>query len=191
MAMPAISSARRYTVAEVLAFPADGNRYEVVHGELLVTPAPRALHQCVAGQLYRRLGDYLDGLGRRATVWYSPADITWGDETAVQPDVFVVPPEDVSADWGTYKHLLLAVEVLSALQPTRRPGRQAAALPGAARRHVLDRGCGQAAGRGVAPGRRGAGDRDGRAAVAGRSGRTGAGDLAEGRVRGPAAVANA
>ena len=113
MAMPAISSGRRYTVAEVLAFPADGNRYEVVHGELLVTPAPRALHQCVAGHLYRRLGDYLDGLGRLATVWYSPADITWGDETVVQPDVFVVPPEDVSADWSTYKHLLLAVEVLS------------------------------------------------------------------------------
>jgi Uma2 family endonuclease len=113
MAMPAISSGRRYTVAEVLAFPADGNRYEVVHGELLVTPAPRALHQCVAGQLYRRLADYLDGLGWLAAVWYSPADITWDDETAVQPDVFVVPPEDVSADWRTYKHLLLAVEVLS------------------------------------------------------------------------------
>ena len=31
MAMPAISSDPRYTVAEVLAFPADGNRYEVEH----------------------------------------------------------------------------------------------------------------------------------------------------------------
>jgi Uma2 family endonuclease len=29
---------RPYTVAEVYAWPNDGNRYEVVHGELLVTP---------------------------------------------------------------------------------------------------------------------------------------------------------
>jgi hypothetical protein len=34
---------RRYTVDEVLAFPSDGNRYELVDGELLVTPAP-AVH---------------------------------------------------------------------------------------------------------------------------------------------------
>jgi len=38
MGMP--DTARRYTVDEVLALPADGNRYELVHGELLVTPAP-------------------------------------------------------------------------------------------------------------------------------------------------------
>lgn len=35
MGMP--HAARRYTVDEVLAFPADGNRYELVAGELLVT----------------------------------------------------------------------------------------------------------------------------------------------------------
>jgi len=38
MVMP--TTTRRYAVEEVLAFPADGNRYELVHGELLVTPAP-------------------------------------------------------------------------------------------------------------------------------------------------------
>jgi len=30
-----------YTADMVRALPHDGNRYEVVHGELLVTPAPR------------------------------------------------------------------------------------------------------------------------------------------------------
>lgn len=30
MGMP--ETARRYTVEEVLAFPSDGNRYELVHG---------------------------------------------------------------------------------------------------------------------------------------------------------------
>lgn len=40
MVMSIPTAVRRYTVPEVYAFPEDGNRYEVVHGELLVTPAP-------------------------------------------------------------------------------------------------------------------------------------------------------
>lgn len=113
MAMPAMSSARRYTLAEVLALPADGNRYEVVHGELLVTPAPRAVHQLVLWELSARIHSYLVALGRPAGAVAGPADITWDDDVLVQPDILVVPREDVSLDWSTYKHLLLAVEVLS------------------------------------------------------------------------------
>ena len=111
MAMP--DTARRYTVSEVLAFPADGNRYELVHGELLVTPAPGARHQLVLAELHYTLRGYLDRTGRAATAVFSPADITWDDETLVQPDLFVVPQAEVSADWSTYKTLLLAVEILS------------------------------------------------------------------------------
>jgi Uma2 family endonuclease len=113
MVMPAISSARRYTAAEVLAFPADGNRYEVVHGELLVTPAPRAVHQVVVGEFFNRVHNYLVALGRPARVVAGPADITWDEETTVQPDILVVPECEVTTDWRSYRTLLLAVEVLS------------------------------------------------------------------------------
>lgn len=34
-----------YSAEMVRALPDDGNRYETVHGELLVTPAPRVWHQ--------------------------------------------------------------------------------------------------------------------------------------------------
>ncbi|HEX9755437.1 MAG TPA: hypothetical protein VGA42_07000 [Gemmatimonadales bacterium] len=43
MGMPDL--ARRWTREEVLALPDDGNRYELIDGELLVTPSPRPLHQ--------------------------------------------------------------------------------------------------------------------------------------------------
>jgi hypothetical protein len=40
-----------YTADQIRALPEDGNRYEVVHGEILVTPAPRLLHQEVVRRL--------------------------------------------------------------------------------------------------------------------------------------------
>ena len=111
MAMPSL--ARHYTVAEVLALPADGNRYELVHGELLVTPAPRLTHQIVVGRLYARLYNYLEATPGVATAFLSPADITVGNDVLVQPDVFVVPNAEVGTAWSEIKTLLLTAEVVS------------------------------------------------------------------------------
>ncbi len=111
MGMP--DTARRYTVDEVLAFPSDGNRYELVHGELLVTPAPRLRHQDVVGELYFRLRTYLEDRDE-VRVFFSPADIRWADDVLVQPDMFVVPASETTAqDWSSIQTLLLAVEVVS------------------------------------------------------------------------------
>ena len=104
---------RRYTVAEVLRFPEDGNRYELIRGALVVSPAPMPRHQIVLGRLHGYLWNYLRELGRADTLVGAPADISWDDETLVQPDLLVVPPEEVTNSWTTYKTLLLAVEVLS------------------------------------------------------------------------------
>ena len=110
MVMP--DTARRYTVDEVLAFPDDGNRYELVDGELLVTPAPGTLHQVVLGRLFSALASYL-GSHPDVTALFSPADITWDQEKLVQPDLFVIPARELSGSWKTVRTLLLAVEVVS------------------------------------------------------------------------------
>lgn len=111
MAMP--DTARRYTVDEVLALPDDGNRYELVHGELLVTPSPAQIHQVVLGRIYRLLANYLVEYHRLAQEFHSPADIIWSDEDYVQPDLFVVPADQVTGDWRDCQNLLLAIEVVS------------------------------------------------------------------------------
>lgn len=113
MAMSIPTPVRRYTVDEAYAFPADGNRYEVVHGELLVTPAPRSIHQVVVAQFLFRLEHYLAPLGFERTLLPGPADIFWGNDVWVQPDLLVVVPEEISSDWHTFKTLRLVVEVLS------------------------------------------------------------------------------
>ena len=102
-----------YSAEMVRALPDDGNRYETVHGELLVTPAPRADHQYVVTNLVARLWSYLARypIGQ---VLPSPADISWAPDVLVQPDVFVVAiAEARTFDWKRMRTLLLAVEVLS------------------------------------------------------------------------------
>ena len=103
-----------YTADMVRALPDDGNRYEVVHGELLVTPAPRVWHQEIVGRLSRALWEYVSTHATGLHIFTSPADISWSDDTLVQPDVFVVPVSEArTLDWARIKDLRLVVEVLS------------------------------------------------------------------------------
>lgn len=99
----------------VRALPDDGKRYEVVDGELFVTPAPSGRHQRAVIGIAARLWAYLQGsaLGEALT---SPADISFSEDRLVQPDVFVAPlgPDGRKArQWSEIRGLLLAVEVLS------------------------------------------------------------------------------
>ncbi len=102
-----------YSAEMVRALPEDGNRYETVHGELLVTPAPRPLHQLVVQRLLVALHAYLEH-ERVGQVLASPADISWGPDVLVQPDLFVVDlAEARTLEWEKMRTLLLAIEVLS------------------------------------------------------------------------------
>src|ERR1035437_10634842 len=89
MGMPA--AIHDWTVDMLDALPDDGQRYEIIDGELFVTPSPGESHQDIAGALGRRLHQYLAGHGVGKTM-ISPSDVRRGDRTRnrVQPDVFVV-----------------------------------------------------------------------------------------------------
>ncbi len=117
MAMPAIR--RRWTIDAVRELTREDTawpRYELIGGELFVTPAPRTMHQRAVAELWRLLDEYVtrDALGEALM---SPADLELRPGTMTQPDVFVVPAETQTAgaqlEWPDVKSLLLAVEVLS------------------------------------------------------------------------------
>jgi Uma2 family endonuclease len=117
MAMPIPAAIRKqgpyYTVDILDQLPDDGNRYEVVYGELLVTPAPRWSHQELVARLFLQLHRYLERFPFGHLVM-SPADVRWGRDTGVQPDLFVVPKAVArTMDWTMIRELLLVVEVLS------------------------------------------------------------------------------
>jgi Uma2 family endonuclease len=48
---------RRWTIDELYSLPDDGNKYELVRGQLFVTPAPSDAHETIAARLARILGD--------------------------------------------------------------------------------------------------------------------------------------
>ena len=102
-----------YTADMVRALPDDGNRYEVVYGELMVSPAPRAWHQVLVQRLSLALGKYLEK-EPVGSLFNAPADISWGEDVLVQPDVFVVQLEEArTLSWSAMRTLLLVAEVLS------------------------------------------------------------------------------
>ena len=109
MVMP--GTAERWTAAEVRALPDDGNRYELIDGELLVTPAPRGVHQIALAALFRRL----DRAGGPGKVVWSPADISLGEDEILQPDLFVclTAGSGPLIEWTDITGLLLVIEVLS------------------------------------------------------------------------------
>lgn len=118
MAMPAART--EWTVDMLDELPDDGQRYELIDGELFVTPSPSYPHQYIVGELYARLLEYLRNSGVGHPV-ISPADVRRGDprRNRLQPDIFVVRMTNAKrpewpVDLGT---LLLAIEVESPSNP--------------------------------------------------------------------------
>lgn len=114
MSMPDLLSPTYWTADMARALPEDGNVYEVVHGELLVTPAPRPWHEEVAIRLLESVRAYLRA-ERVGHAYSSRSDLSWGlRDVLVSPDLFVVPLEEARRlDWLSLRTVLLAAEVLS------------------------------------------------------------------------------
>jgi Uma2 family endonuclease len=105
------------------AFPDDGNRYEVIDGELFVTPPPSRVHQRVLGLLFEQLFPYGRACG--VEVLFAPLDVRASSTTQVEPDILALPRHFEGRDatrWEPMSRLLLAVETLS--PSTRRVDRE-------------------------------------------------------------------
>jgi Uma2 family endonuclease len=118
MSMPAVHT--DWTVEMLDALPDDGQRYEIIDGELFVTPAPMNTHQLVVGAFFRRLHDYLRP-ARLGRALFSPADVRSADRgrNRVQPDVFAVRLIDGKHPPYPYDltDVLLCIEVESPSNP--------------------------------------------------------------------------
>lgn len=79
----------RLTYEDYCLLPNDGKRYEIIDGELFVTPSPNFLHQIVVTRLIFYLSAYLveHPLGQ---VIVSPFDVVFSQFDVVEPDILYV-----------------------------------------------------------------------------------------------------
>lgn len=108
------TTSKHWTIDMVRALPDDRNRYEIIDGELFVTPSPSLTHQRAVSRLVLRLAPYLEAEGLGEAI-IAPADVEIATDTMVVPDIFVIPPVSgkLPRYWSEAARLLLVVEVLS------------------------------------------------------------------------------
>lgn len=95
--------------ADLDAMPDDGRRYELIDGVLVVSPAPRPIHQRVQMNLILTLHA---SIPTDLEMLAAPVDVVLTDDTVMQPDLLVARRADFTErDLPTAP--LLAIEVLS------------------------------------------------------------------------------
>jgi Uma2 family endonuclease len=105
----------RLTYADYRLLPDDGRRYEVLDGELVVSPAPSRRHQQLSKRLQYELYRHVEVEHRLGEVYYAPFDVILTDDTIVQPDLIFVTRErqGLFSERGLEGAPDLVVEILS------------------------------------------------------------------------------
>jgi len=118
--LPFTSAAGRCTTSKRLADEQVEpiQRYELVDGELLVTPSPTDRHQRIVGELFVLLREYVKR-HRLGQVRLGPARARITETARFEPDLFVVSAVDQRLPRADepITPLILVVEVLSAGSP--------------------------------------------------------------------------
>lgn len=118
----AIIEKRRYTYEDYLKTP-DGERYELIGGKLIMTPAPVIKHQKIS----IRIGSALEKFVREnnlGEVFAAPCDVYLDEGNVVQPDILFVSKEregiiternvqgapdlviEIISDWSVYRDMV-------------------------------------------------------------------------------------
>src|SRR5437867_2145354 len=105
-------AAKRWTLEELHSLPDDGNKYELVNGELFVTPPPSFAHETVGAKLGRELHRYVNE--QRLGLLYTARSVLRFRGSEVEPDLMVLPtPVRTDIEWDDVPVPLLVVEILS------------------------------------------------------------------------------
>lgn len=105
----------RFTYDLLQAAPDDGKRYEIIDGELYVTPAPNRRHQRLSKWIQHFLFQHVELERRLGEIYSAPFDVIMADDQVVQPDLVYVKKQRASlfSDRGLEGAPDLVVEILS------------------------------------------------------------------------------
>lgn len=92
----------------------EGAPYQLIEGELVMTPAPTPYHQIISGNLFVKINKVVREKNAGAVI-YSPVDVYLDEENAYQPDIVFISRErqGIIKEDGIYGAPDLVIEILS------------------------------------------------------------------------------
>jgi Uma2 family endonuclease len=104
----------KFTYEDLQHIPPDRNRYEIVDGELFVSPSPITLHQRIVTNLAAQLWQHVRK-HRLGEVFVAPLDVVFTFSTVLEPDLIFVsePRRRIIGEKNLAGPPDLVVEVLS------------------------------------------------------------------------------
>jgi len=116
--MSGATSPTGWTYSEYARLPDDGNRYEVLDGEVLMTPSPGTRHQRIAAELFVRLRAYVLANHLGEMLW--DLDLLFVSGQFLRPDMLFVAKAETHrlTDRGVEGVPGLVVEIIS---PSSKP----------------------------------------------------------------------
>jgi Uma2 family endonuclease len=109
--MPAVKE--KHNIKDYKLLP-EGAPYQLIDGELVMTPAPTTFHQIISGRIFIKMTAFVKEKGA-GLVLYAPVDIYLDDENAFQPDLVFVSKQrrDIVKDDGIHGAPDTVIEILS------------------------------------------------------------------------------
>lgn len=103
---------KHWTLDELHRLPDDGNKYELVRGELFVTPPPSVTHETILARLSRLLEPFV--AKHELGFVFHPRAVVRAEGSEVEPDLMVrASTPSTTRDWEDLAVPILVVEVLS------------------------------------------------------------------------------
>jgi len=104
---------KKYTYKDYLNTP-DDRRYELIEGELIMTPSPVTYHQWISKNLEYELESFVRKT-KTGRVFYAPYDVHLDDENVLQPDILFVSNErlDIIGEKNIKGAPDLVIEIIS------------------------------------------------------------------------------
>jgi Uma2 family endonuclease len=108
-----LDTCKKYNASDYFNLP-EGSPYQLVNGELIMSPSPSSYHQIVSWNFGFIISDYVrkHNLG---IVFYAPIDVYFDDNNVYQPDIIFISNENKSIikEKGILGVPDLVIEILS------------------------------------------------------------------------------
>ncbi len=102
-----------YTVKDYLNLQ-EGIPYQLIEGELIMTPSPITRHQVIARNIFRKVDNFVHQ-NKLGYTYFAPIDIYLNDVNVYQPDIVFVAEKnkDIIKEKGIFGSPDMIIEILS------------------------------------------------------------------------------